>query len=110
MWNIHRGRTIRMVRGDTLTYDISVEYGRDHVQYELMEGDLIRFRMKKYLYDKDPIIEKYIPIDQPTLEILPEDTSDLTFGEYHYNIELITTDGEVYTIVPDSLFLITPKV
>ena len=105
-----RGRQIRMVQGDTVQYDISVLYGSDHVEYELMEGDILRFRMKKYLYDKEPIIEKQISAMDPILDISPEDTISCMPGEYHYNIDLLTTEGDIYTIVPDSLFIIIPKV
>lgn len=108
--NTRRGYAIRMVKGDTIRYDISILSGLDHIPYELFPEDVIHFRMKKYVYDKEPLIEKFIPVSDPILEILPEDTSDLMFGEYHYNIELILQSGDVYTFIPDSPFIIIQKV
>ncbi len=107
---VRRGRVIRIVKGDTARYDISVMYGIDHVPYELLPDDIIHFRLKKYIYDKEPLIEKYISVSDPILEILPEDTSDLMFGEYHYNMELVLQGGDVYTFIPDSPFILIPKV
>lgn len=105
-----RSRPIKMVQGDTVKFYIDVAYGIDKVEYELSEGDIITFLMKKYIYDKQPLIQKDIPIDTCMLEIDPEDTMNLPFGEYHYNVQLTLAKGEVYTVIPDSLFLIKPRV
>lgn len=104
------GRKIVMTKGDTVKFDISLEYGSDHIPYDIEDGDLFRFTLKKYLYEKEPIIQKLIPALEPVLEIYPEETEDLAFGEYHYNIEFLPTNEEIYTIIPDSVFVIRPKV
>lgn len=107
------GRKIMIVRGDTKKFYLSVIYGQDCVPYEVETGDIFRFTVKKYLYDHDPLISKEIIVEDPEstmLELAPEDTKDLLFGEYHYNLELTTTEGDVYTIIPDSLFMVLPKV
>lgn len=104
------GRKIVMTKGDTVKFDISLEYGSDHIPYDIEVGDLFRFTLKKYLYEKEPIIQKLIPALEPVLEIYPEETENLAFGEYHYNIEFLPTNDEIYTIIPDSVFVIRPKV
>ena len=104
------GRKIVITKGDTAKFDISMVYGSDHIPYDIEEGDLFRFTVKKYIYDKESVLQKLIPAVEPILEIYPEDTNNLMFGEYHYNLEFLPSNEEVYTIIPDSVFMIRPKV
>lgn len=103
-------RPIKMVCGDTVKYEIDVAYGIDKVDYELSEGDKLTFTMKKYIYDETPLIVKDISIEDCILEIASEDTIGLQFGEYHYNVQLTLANGEIYTVIADSPFIIKPRV
>lgn len=104
------GRRVIMTRGDTTRLKVVVEYGADGVEYDFLEGDTLRFTLKKYLYDREPLLVKDIPVSTQILELSSEDTKDLVFGEYHYNIELITAEGDIHTVIPDSIFVLTPEV
>ena len=104
------GTTIMMTRGDTAKFLVTIEYLEDGSQYIPLQNDTIRFRMKKYLSDKSPLIVKEVPVSTCILQIDPEDTESLKFGEYHYNIELIHANGENETFITDSILQITPEV
>lgn len=56
------------------------------------------------------MILKQIPIDSMTLRIDPEDTKNLNFGTYVYDVELTTKDGIVDTFITPSSFKITEEV
>jgi len=100
---------IIMTRGDTLRAKITIRYSINEPEYEILEGDQIHFCLKKYVNDKNPILIKYIPTDTLVLEIEPNDTNKLSFGEYRYEIELRTALGDVYTIIDNRIFVITPE-
>ena len=40
------------------------------------------------------------------MSFLPEDTIPFDFGDYRYEIELVTGDDEHYTVIADSVFKI----
>ena len=44
------------------------------------------------------------------LTLDPEDTKDLGFGHYHYDIQLIRRNGDVTTFVEDKTLEITGEV
>lgn len=51
-----------------------------------------------------------IPIDTMKLAIKPEDTKNLAFGKYVYDIELTKANGEVDTFITKAVFKITEEV
>ena len=53
---------------------------------------------------------KDIPIDTLTLTLLPEDTKDLSFGKYVYDIQLTKADGTVDTFITKATIKITEEV
>lgn len=89
---------ISLTRGDTLflTVDLTDNEGDP---YESQEGDSIRFAMKKKISSTQLIMLKNIPIDTMTFEIEPEDTKELSYGTYVYDIELTDSHGHVTTVI-----------
>ena len=103
------GNKISLTRGDTLKLLIDI-FRDDGERYELSPGDSVRFAMKKRISDADPIILKTIPTDTMVLTINPEDTKNLKFGTYTYDIELTTENGDVDTFIGPAPFSITEEV
>ena len=66
--------------------------------------------MKKDISDKDCLILKDIDMNTMRLQIDPEDTKNLSFGSYIYDIELTTNDGFVDTFIGPATFKITKEV
>lgn len=102
------GNNIRLTRGDTayLTVPITLETGDP---YEMQNGDTLTLSVKKRLSDTDYCFQK-INTGGNTFHITPEDTKNLDFKTYKYDIQLQTESGDVYTIIPVSEFVILEEV
>jgi hypothetical protein len=107
---------ITMTRGDTLL--VAVSMVKDGEDYLPTSGDVVRFAVKnkkmtmgnKEYSDPEPIILKNIPIATMVLELEPEDTKNLSFGEYVYDIEITFANGRVDTFITNSPFILAPEV
>lgn len=104
-----KGTSITLTRGDTFTADIKINKA-DCERYIPQEGDTIRFAMKKTVRDKKCLIEKDIPIDTMQLVLEPDDTKELDFGNYVYDIQLTKATGEVDTFITASTLTLTEEV
>lgn len=90
---------IYLTRGDTGIFTVSL-VDKDGNPYVPQEGDTIRFAMaKKFGASSDVLVNKSFPADTMTLEIEPQDTKHLAFGDYVYDIELTDVDGHVSTVI-----------
>ena len=110
------GTTIRLTRGDTFICTVSLT--KDGTAYTPVEGDSIRFAMKRNVLnvmktayiDTEPLIQKTIPINTMILQIDPADTASLPFGEYVYDMEITFANGSVDTFITQAKFVILPEV
>ncbi len=108
---------ITLTRGDTFRSTILLEY-EDGRPYTPTEGDSLRFALKHRTKnhkgtaykDIDPLILKDIPTSTMVLQLDPEDTKPLDFGDYVYDIEITFADGSVDTFITETTFTITPEV
>lgn len=105
-----KGTTINLTRGDTFASVIRIYHSNGKKVYTPVQGDTIRFAMKKDINDKIPLILKDIPIDSMMLVIDPEDTKPLAYGKYYYDIEITTADGNVCTFITKSVLNLTEEV
>jgi len=103
------GTTIIMTRGDTLRVELVLE-DLDGNPYIPAEDDVIRFAVKKHYLDTNPLIHKIIPNDTLLLTLKPEDTKQLYFGDYVYDIEITYEDGDVDTFIPNASFILKEEV
>lgn len=98
---------IYLTRADTADIDVTLEK-LDGSEYEVQEGDSIIFRVKKYATKdvSEVLIEKQADIEdnEITISLEPEDTLDFAFGEYRYEVELVTADNRHYTVIADTAF------
>ena len=103
------GTTIRLTRGDTLRVSIALKdyEGND---YTPLQGDVIRFALKKRYEDQRPLIHKIIDNETLMLVLEPNDTKDLPFGDYVYDIEITFNDGTVDTFISEALFTLAKEV
>ena len=104
-----KGTNITMTRGDTFSADICI-YQPNGKPYNLVEGDVVQFAMKKSAKDTDILILKDIPIKTMKLVLDPDDTKELDFGTYVYDIQLQKITGEVYTFITKSYLTLTEEV
>lgn len=102
------GNAIRITRGDSLTVNIVLTDG-DGYEYEPEQGDEVWFRVKKSAVATDVLIEKQIDTETLVLELVESDTSNLAFGDYKYEVEVICNTGDHYTVIKNAPFIITEE-
>ena len=103
------GTTITLTRGDSFIALVSIT-DQKGTPYIPLEGDSIRFAMKASYEDAEPLLVKVVPIDTMKLIINPEETKDLAFGKYVYDIELTKVTGEVDTFITKATIKLTEEV
>ena len=78
----------------------------------LQEGDVVEFTVRQTIYSDKPVLYKKITEfsdNTAFINILPEDTENLRFGKYVYDVQL-TFNGAVKTIIKPSTFTIGEEV
>lgn len=99
------GTSITLTRGDTLAAQIEITDPSGSL-YQPVEGDVIRFAMKTSYNDDEPcLILKEIPHDSMKLIFEPEDTKNLAYGSYVYDVQITKVNGEVDTFIKGKLKL-----
>ena len=104
-----RKNTIFLTRGDTFKAHLTINYPDGSV-YTPKEGDSIRFALKENIEDEECLIWRDIPIDTMLLVLYPEDTKELEFGSYVYDIQLTKANGDVDTFITASKLKLTAEV
>lgn len=110
---INADNSIKLTRGDTLTATITIKDSTG-AAYVPAVGDVIRFAMKhaemtlgkKEFKDAEPVVTKTIPNDSLVLQLSPNDTKSLDFGNYVYDIQLTHENGAVDTFIENGKFVI----
>lgn len=95
-------KKIYFTRGDTGYFTISIE------GYEPNNGDKLVFTVKKEI-GGEKLIQKEINIGE-TFILNPEDTRDLDYGKYWYDIEVQTATGQIFTIIEKTAFYLREEV
>lgn len=103
------GTDIELTRGDTFKRTLVLTDAAGN-PFTPAEGDEIRFALKKKVKDETVLINRVIPNDTLLLKIDPEDTKELAFGDYVYDIQITYANGEVDTFITVSQFKITEEV
>ena len=94
-----QGTNISMIRGDTGTIDINIS--ANGVPYQILDTARIVFSVKKY-YDTDTYaIQK--TAESGKIKLLHTDTNELSTGNYVWDMQITTTNGDVATIGPGRL-------
>lgn len=91
------GTKITMTRGDTVRIQVAIDI--DGEEYAPEVGDVVRFAAKKAWTDEEPCILITIPNDTLILTIEPNDTKQLEFGAYNYDLQITFANGDVATFV-----------
>ncbi len=85
-------QTIYLTRGDTAKFSPIIE------DYEVQDGDLIVFTVKKVETDPTPAIRIEIAAEAE-VELTHEDTVNLPSGDYVYDLCLHGKDGRISTFI-----------
>lgn len=101
--------TIRITRGDSLTVNV---YLTDNCgfPYTPIDGDEVWFTVKKNAKSEDILIRKAVSLETLSVVLIEEDTKNLAFGEYKYEVEVIvTSSNDHYTVIKNAPFIITEE-
>lgn len=98
---------IHLIRGDTARFEVEI-LDQAGEKYVLLDGDQLVFTVKKNTSTDDIIIQKQILGD--TFTLTHDDTKDLEYRKYVYDIQLTQSNGDVTTVIPPSPFEIMPEV
>lgn len=105
--------TITITKGDSAIFTLDI-FDRQKQTYTPVEGDTIRFAVKKNYTDAEPLIVKDIPIATMELILMPEDTKNLESGpvrgRYKYDIELHRDGTWIDTVIPRADFIVLEEV
>lgn len=106
MLKIDDNNNIYLTRADTCVIDLSVKDSDDN-EYDF-SNDLVQLTIKGSTATSNVIIQKTITGDHFT--ITPADTKDLEYGTYKFDVQIITTDNNVYTVVGPANFVLCDEV
>ena len=101
--------TIQLTRGDTARFSVPIDNETSGKEYVLSDNDKLTFTIKKRVKDETPLLQKTV-FGTILFHVKPEDTQGLSFGKYVYDIQLTTSDGDVYTVIEPSTFEILSEV
>ena len=107
-----KGTNISMTRGDSEVIKVTVKDALGNI-IPLATGDTIHFTVRENVMNPTKIIEKIITEfddGKALININPQDTGNLEFTSYVYDIQLTREDGRVKTIITPADFTITGEV
>lgn len=101
---------IRLTRGDTARFRVSLYsvVDEERTKIELHKGDYVKFTLRKEI-DAPILLQKIFNGDN-LIHIAPDDTSSMDFGKYVYDVEVTMSNGDVYTVIPPSVFDVEEEV
>lgn len=111
MLSIEEDGTIYLTRGDTAYLSVGIEYDTpEGTEYELEETDIVEFSIKRSTKREDPYLVHKQNTGSSLFKIVPEDTSELKYGTYKYDVQLTKANGDVFTVVEPTDFNVTSEV
>ena len=102
-------KTIKLTRGDTARLTVPIINLANNGEYTMESGDILYFTVKKTAKDTDFLFQKSVT-GSNSIHIRPEDTADLSFGKYKYDVQLTTATGDVYTVIEPSTFEVMEEI
>lgn len=98
------GNKITITKGDTLVLKINMY--QDNEEYDVQDGDVIRFALKKAYSDDECIILKEIPHETMTLVVDSAEMKklDVVREGYVYDVQLTDQYGIVDTFISGKLY------
>ena len=98
---------ISLTRGDTARFNIILKDTNGGF-YTPITGDILTMTVKQSISDTTEVFQ--IDAVDSEFTILPEHTSNLSFGTYFYDIQLTLDNGDINTVIPISQFKVEEEV
>lgn len=109
MLYVNTDGSISLTRGDTARLSVTIRNSLLDDDYNMQPEDTLTLSVKKSVRNDELCFQK-ISHGVNTFRIDPADTKSLSFGKYVYDVQLTTTNNEVYTIIEPSKFVILEEV
>lgn len=88
MLKVDEKNGITLTRGDSAVFSVTVE--DEHGETYDYSDDTVKFGVKRSAFDTDCVLEKTVEDGQVVLT--PEDTENMEYGDYLYDIEITHVD------------------
>lgn len=100
MFTIDEKNKMTIVKGDTAIITLSLS------EYTLIQGDQVKFTVKKSANAKDTIISKVVTefVEGKAIIALEEGDTTINAGDYVYEIEVRLANGTVDTVIQATKF------
>ena len=99
---------IKLTRGDSATILVQIKDLNGDI-YNLEPGDKLLFTMKRNCNTTEIVIQKDITSDS-IINITHDDTKNLDYGSYIFDVQCTLANGKVYTVIEPHLFIIENEV
>lgn len=112
MLNVLENGTIELTRGDTARLEVDItlkDIEGNEIPYQIDSTDTLTFTVKKCVKDFKPCFQKKVTGGN-VFHIKPCDTKHLPFGKYVYDVELVTSKGDTYTVIEKNIFKVCDEV
>lgn len=106
MFEIYRN-DISITRGDSAIFEVTIT-DKDGNTYTPINTDRVTFTVKENTRSNAIVFQK--TVENGKIVIAPSDTEGLRYGKYVYDVQLVTADGWVDTIIPPHLFTVLGEV
>lgn len=98
---------IKLTRGDTATFKLNVkDLNNNNYDYS---NDTVQFTVKMNTITTNAIIIKNVGSDG-IIKINPQDTNNLNYGVYYYDIQIVKPNNDTYTVIVPHKFELTEEV
>jgi len=111
------GRDIYITRGDSDTFHVTLQDQETDTKRPFIDGDKIYFTVKTSTQTVNKIFQIIAEDFQNDFEdgeaiihITPNQTKNLKYHEYVYDVQLVRQGGEVTTIITPSKFVVEEEV
>ena len=94
---------IYLTRGDSASIDVRLTDATG-AEYEPVAGDRMYFRLKNAVFGNTLQLVKEILPTTLTLTLSAADTANLELGTYRYEVELVTSSGDRFTVIENGTF------
>ena len=105
MLTVDSENNITLTRGDTAILTLTVK--KNGSDYDFSD-DLTQFTVKRNTVTSDIVFQK--TFTGTSIQIDPSDTKDLYYTDLKYDVQLITPDNEVYTVITPHDFIVAEEV
>ena len=102
-----KNNVISLTRGDSARIALTINK-EDGTEYTPQDGDQILFTVKKNTRTAEILFQHAFHDSQ--IYIVPQDTENLKYGDYVYDVQLTKVDGAVMTIVPPNTIKVLEEV